>query len=99
MAQPVYLDPELQGIERQRQLAQALQQRGMQTPQGQMVGGQFVAPSWTQYLANAFDVYGGKKGVEEAEKGVASYQQRQQQLAQQNIADALRLSKGGEDCT
>jgi hypothetical protein len=96
MAQPIYLDPELQGIERQRQLAQALQQRGMQTPQGQMVSGRYVAPSFTQYLANAFDVYGGKTGVEEAEKGMAAYQQRQQKTAQQNIADALRLSKGGE---
>jgi hypothetical protein len=96
MAQPIYLDPELQGIERQRQLAQALQQRGMQTPQGQMVSGRYVAPSFTQYLANAFDIYGGKTGVEEAEKGMAAYQQRQQKTAQQNIADALRLSKGGE---
>jgi hypothetical protein len=51
MAQPIYLDPELQGIERQRQLAQALQQRGMQTPQGQMVSGRYVAPSFTQYLS------------------------------------------------
>jgi hypothetical protein len=96
MAQPIYLDPELQGIERQRQLAQALQQRGMQTPQGQMVSGRYVAPSFTQYLANAFDIYGGKTGVEQAEKGMAAYQQRQQKTAQQNIADALRLSRGGE---
>jgi len=96
MAQPIYLDPELQGIERQRQLAQALQQRGMQTPQGQMVSGRYVAPSFTQYLANAFDIYGGKTGVEEAEKGMAAYQQKQQKTAQQNIADALRLSRGGE---
>jgi hypothetical protein len=96
MAQPIYLDPELQGIERQRQLAQALQQRGMQTPQGQMVSGRYVSPSFTQYLANAFDIYGGKTGVEQAEKSLADYQQRQQKTAQQNIADALRLSKGGE---
>jgi hypothetical protein len=73
MAQPIYLDPELQGIERQRQLAQALQQRGMQTPQGQMVSGRYVAPSFTQYLANAFDIYGGKTGVEEAEKKSQAY--------------------------
>jgi hypothetical protein len=97
MAQPIYLDPELQGIERQRQLAQALQQRGMQTPQGRMVSGRYVAPSFTEYLASAFDVYGGKKGVEEAEKGMAAYQQKQQKTAQQNIADALRLSRGGEE--
>jgi hypothetical protein len=78
MAQPIYLDPELQGIERERKLAQALQQRGMQTPQGQMVSGRYVAPSFTQYLANALDVYGGKSGVEQAEKKGQAY------------ADALR---------
>jgi hypothetical protein len=97
MAQPIYLDPELQGLERQKQLAQALQQRGMQTPQGQMVSGRFVAPSFTQYLANAFDVYGGSQGVKEAEKGMAEVQRKQQQTAQQNIAEALRLSRGGEE--
>jgi hypothetical protein len=96
MAQPIYLDPELQGIERQRQLAQALMQRGMQAPQGQMVSGRFVAPSVTQYLANAFDAYSGKSGVEQAEQKAGQFQQRQQQASSQNIADALRLSQGGE---
>jgi hypothetical protein len=47
----------------------------MQAPQGQMVSGRYVAPSFTQYLANAFDIYGGKKGVEEADR-------RQAQLAE-----------------
>jgi hypothetical protein len=73
MAQPIYLDPELQGIERERKLAQALQQRGMQTPQGQMVSGRFVAPSFTQYLANAFDTYSGGQRMEEAEKKSQAY--------------------------
>ena len=86
MAQPIYLDPELQGIERQRQIAQALQQRGMQAPQGQMVSGRYVAPSFTQYLANAFDVYGGKKGVEEADRKQA---QLAEMLRQQGEKDFM----------
>lgn len=97
MAQPIYLDPELQGIERQRQLAQALMQRGMQAPQGQMVSGRFVAPSATQYLANAFDAYSGKSGVEQAEQKAGEVRQRQQKSAADNIAEALRVSSGSPE--
>jgi hypothetical protein len=35
-----------------RRLAQADALRGAEMPQGQMVSGHYVAPSWTQYLAN-----------------------------------------------
>ena len=78
MAQPIYLDPELQGIERERQLAQALQQRGMKPLEGQVVGNRFIAPSWTQHLANLYDVYSGGQRMAEAEKKSQAY------------ADALR---------
>lgn len=94
MAQPIYLDPELQGIERQRQLAQALQQRGMQTPQGQMVGGHFVAPSWSQYLANAFDVYSGKKGIEEAEKKAVDYAEALRKQTAKDIESYSNIAQG-----
>lgn len=97
MAQPIYLDPELQGIERQRQLAQALQQRGMQTPQGQMVGGHFVAPSWSQYLANAFDVYGGKKGIEEAEKKAVDYAEALRKQGAQDVVSYNQMLYGAPE--
>ena len=99
MAQPTYLDPELQGIERERQLAQALQQRGMQPLQGQVVGNRFVAPSWTQQLANAYDIYSGGQRMAAAENKMNQYQNAQQALAQQNIAEALRLAKGSPEET
>ena len=73
MAQPIYLDPELQGIERERQLAQALQQRGMKPLEGQVVGNRFIAPSWTQHLANLYDVYSGGQRMAEAEKKSQAY--------------------------
>jgi hypothetical protein len=84
MAQPIYLDPELQGIERERQLAQALQQRGMKPVEGQMVSGRFVAPSWTQYLANAYDTYSGGQRMADVEKKSQSYADA---LRQQNLKD------------
>jgi hypothetical protein len=91
MAQSPFLtDPtnpansEILGLERQRKLAEMLQQRGMKTPEGQMVSGRYVAPSWSQYLANAFDVYGGAQGQRDVE-------QKQAELAQ------MLRKKSGED--
>lgn len=46
---------EAQQLERRRKLAEAMQQNALTTgmPQGQMVSGRYVAPSWTQQLAQA----------------------------------------------
>lgn len=46
--------PEILGLERQRQYARMLMQQSAQ-PQGQMVSGQYVAPSWTQQLNAALN--------------------------------------------
>jgi hypothetical protein len=44
-------NPELQDVSRQRKLAEALMAQGLQQPpQGQMISGRYVAPSWTQML-------------------------------------------------
>lgn len=49
---PVELQPQLQQANRQQQMANLLLQQGMQgQPQGQMVSGHYVAPSWSQQLA------------------------------------------------
>jgi hypothetical protein len=91
MAQSPFLnDPsnptnaQILGLERQRKLAEMLQQRGMQTPQGQMVSGRYVAPSFTQYLANAFDTYTGAQG------------QRDVDLKQAELAKGLRAAGATE---
>jgi hypothetical protein len=99
MAQPIYLDPELQSLEREKQLALALQQRGMKPVEGQMVGNRFVAPSWTQYLANAYDAYSGGQRVSEAEKKMAEQQNRQQLAISQNVQRAMDIAKGAPEQT
>lgn len=93
MAQPIYLDPELQGIERERQLAQALQQRGMKPAEGQMVSGRFVKPAWTQQLANAFDIYSGGQRMAEADKKAQNYASALRAQSGKDIQDFL---KGGQ---
>lgn len=42
---------QLQGIERQRKIAEMLQQQSLQAPQGQMISGHYVKPSGMEYLA------------------------------------------------
>jgi len=76
MAQPMLnlggnLSPEQQiqqqQIARQQKMAELLMQQGQQTPQGQMVGNRFVAPSFFQYAAPLLQGYVGRKELEKVE--------------------------------
>ena len=64
---PEDLQAEQSQIERQRMLAQLLQQNG-QAPQGQMIGNRYVAPSWSQYLNSAVSNYRGQSNQAEADQ-------------------------------
>lgn len=76
LQQSPFLDPEQQmaltELQRKQQLANILTQKGMELPQGQMVSGRYVAPSWTQQLSNLFNVYQGKNLQEQATKEQAA---------------------------
>ena len=65
-----YLNPEdvaMQSqIARQQKMADLLWQQGAQSPQGQMVSGQYVKPSPLQYLSNMTNQYVGNKTSEAA---------------------------------
>ena len=79
MAQPMLnvggnLPPEIlqqqQALNRQQQLANLLTQQGLQQPQGQMVSGRFVAPSFFQYAAPLAQLYAGQKIAEKSDKAM-----------------------------
>ena len=70
--------PQVQGIERQRKMAEILMQQGLQQPQGQMVSGHYVAPSWSQNLAGLANIAAG------------NYMQNQAEQKQMDLANALR---------
>jgi hypothetical protein len=70
-------------LKRRLKMAEALQQQ--ETPQGQMVSGFYVAPSFTQYLANAIGKYQGGKQEREALGQFGEYQKTKQK----RLADAL----------
>lgn len=47
-------------------MGQALLQGSMQSPEGQMVSGHYVAPSWTQQIARVLSGYAGNKAATDA---------------------------------
>lgn len=77
-------------------------QQGMQSPQGQMVSGHYVAPSITQYLAQGLNAYLGREGMNKLPEQHAELQQMQQQQMMgqfgfgQPSPQALAAGLGGE---
>ena len=64
-------------LKRKLAMADALRQQEM--PQGQMVSGHYVAPSWTQQLAGLANKYVAGKQESEAMKQYGNYQKTKQQ--------------------
>jgi hypothetical protein len=65
--QALDFNPELQDVGRQRKLAELLMATGMQQPQGQMISGRYVAPSWTQMLNPMANILAGQAVGERAD--------------------------------
>ena len=65
--QAMDFNPELQDVSRQRKLADLLMAQGMQQPQGQMISGHYVAPSWTQQLNPIANILAGQAVGERAD--------------------------------
>jgi hypothetical protein len=63
-----FINPEITALDRQRKMAQMLVQQGMQTPQGQMIGNQYVPVNPMQYIGNLFQQYAGQKGLEDIDQ-------------------------------
>ena len=87
MAQSPYLDqnaPEILALERQKKLADLLQSRALEQPQGQMVSGRYVAPSILQQLAPLANAYMGRQAGEnyESEAGKLAQKLREQNLTE-----------------
>jgi hypothetical protein len=88
MAQDAFLtdpnNPEYADISRQRKLAEMLTLKAFEQPQGNMVSGRYVAPSWTQQLAPLVSgIAGQAMGKQLDEK-------------QLKLAEALRVKKAEE---
>jgi hypothetical protein len=69
------LAPEYLALERQKKIADLLMQKGQEIPQGQMVSGHYVAPSWTQQLGTLANAYMGGNMAEQTEQKTAKLAQ------------------------
>lgn len=72
-------DERILGAKQQAETARKLRE-GIVSPEGQMVSGHYVAPSWTQYLSNALRQ--GMYGRQEREAMQQAYQMEQQKAAE-----------------
>jgi hypothetical protein len=68
---PPELFAQQQALNRQQQMAQLLMQQGMNQPQGQMVSGRYVAPSFFQYATPLAQMYAGTRLQEKGDKAMA----------------------------
>jgi hypothetical protein len=90
------LPPELfaqqQQLNRQQQMAQMLMQQGQQMPQGQMVSGRYVAPSFFQNILPLAQMYAGTRMAEKGDKQtleLAKQLRTQQQQMGENYFNAI----------
>ena len=79
-------------LELKRKLAMADALRQQEMPQGQMVSGHYVAPSWTQQLAGLANKYIAGKTESEAMKQYGDYQTAQQTKISK-LVDELQKGK------
>lgn len=84
------MQPEMDQMKRKQAMVDALRKQSMEGPQGQMVGGRYVAPSITQYaaqLGNAYAAAKGQQGVDASQQGMNA--------KQRELLDALRKRRQG----
>ena len=74
--------PEEEKLMRQQAMVDNLRQNANTTPQGQMIGKHYVAPSWTQYAAQLGNAYMARSGQKKMEDAYNAYNKTQ--------GDALR---------
>ena len=76
------LAPDLQRkqmeFQQNQMLAKALMQQGMQPNEGRMISGHYVRPDAGRAIANAFSLYAGMKGMQDAPQQMADLQKAQQ---------------------
>lgn len=66
--QAMDFNPDLENVSRERKLAELLMAKGFQQPQGQMISGYYVAPSFTQQMNPLASMLAGQAVGERADK-------------------------------
>ena len=82
---------ELRRLQRKRMVADMLMKQSMQSPQGQMVGNVYVAPSPMQGIAQLVQAYMANKGNKDVDQGYQSLGEKRQAA---NVADMAKYQQG-----
>jgi hypothetical protein len=95
MAQDAYLtdNPEALDIARQRKLAEMLTLKAFEQPQGQMISGHYVAPSFTQQLAPLVSGIAGQamgSKLDEKQLKLAEALRAKKDAVQEKISEAIK---------
>lgn len=85
------MSPEEEELRRRQAQIDALREKSMQSPEGKMVSGHYVAPSITQYGAQLMNAYGAAKGQQGVNQGMQGMNDRQRQM----LEDLKRRRKMG----
>lgn len=85
---------EIQDLERQKRMAELLTQKGMETPQGQIVGGRFVKPSWSQYANQMLSAYLGGAESRDVARQQQELANKLRDVGAKDISEALQIMKG-----
>jgi hypothetical protein len=88
---------EQQALNRQQQMAQLLMQQGQQTPQGQIISGRYVAPSFTQNLASLANAYVGSRLAEKGDKQALDLAAQLRQRYGDELKEFRNLMQGREN--
>jgi len=91
--QALEFNPELQDVSRQRKLAELLMAQGMQQPQGQMISGYYIPPSWSQQLNPLANTLAGQAVGERADTKqaqMAEMLRKQGDVAAKDVMDTYK---------
>jgi hypothetical protein len=91
--QAMDFNPELQDVSRQRKLADLLMAQGMQQPQGQMISGYYVAPSFTQQLNPMANILAGQAIGGRADTEQAKLAETLRTVGQQEVQSILQTAQ------
>ena len=91
--QAMDFNPELQDVTRQRKLAELLMSQGLDQPQGQMISGHYVAPSWAQQLNPMAKIVAGQAIGGRADTEQAKMAETLRTVGQQEVQSILQAAQ------
>jgi hypothetical protein len=91
--QALDFNPELQDVNRHRKLAELLMSQATQQPQGQMISGHYVAPSWTQQLQPMFNAAVGTAAANKADTQEQQMAEALRSAGQQEVQGILQTAQ------